>query len=122
MRPGTLWIVATPIGTLADLSPRARDVLAEVDLVLAEDTRRARALFSNQGLPSRGRLRSLHEHNEDRQVPALVEALREGGSIALISDAGTPVLSDPVPHYIPLFHYRDSGQNHHPHHVFLNKG
>lgn len=95
MRPGTLWIVATPIGTLADLSPRARDVLAEVDLVLAEDTRRARALFSNQGLPSRGRLRSLHEHNEDRQVPALVEALREGGSIALISDAGTPVLSDP---------------------------
>lgn len=95
MRLGTLWIVATPIGTLADLPSRARDVLAEVDLVLAEDTRRARALFSHLGLPSKGRLRSLHEHNEDRQVPALVEALQEGRSIALISDAGTPVLSDP---------------------------
>jgi 16S rRNA (cytidine1402-2'-O)-methyltransferase len=90
-----LWIVATPIGTLADLPPRARDVLAEVDLVLAEDTRRARALFSHFGLPSKGRLMSLHEHNELRQVPKVVEALRNGRSIALISDAGTPVLSDP---------------------------
>ena len=90
-----LWIVATPIGTLADLAPRSRDVLAEVDLVLAEDTRRARALFAHLNLPSKGRLRSLHEHNEDRQVPALVDRLRGGASIALISDAGTPVLSDP---------------------------
>ncbi len=69
--------MATPIGTLADLPPRARDVLAEVDLVLAEDTRRARALFSHFGLPSKGRLMSLHEHNELRQVPKVVEALRE---------------------------------------------
>jgi 16S rRNA (cytidine1402-2'-O)-methyltransferase len=94
-RSGTLWIVATPIGSLGDLAPRAREVLEQVALVLAEDTRRARALLSHLGLPSKGRLRSLHEHNEVAQVPALVEALRAGRSIALISDAGTPVLSDP---------------------------
>lgn len=94
-RSGTLWIVATPIGSLGDLAPRAREVLDQVDLVLAEDTRRARALLSHLGLPSKGRLRSLHEHNESAQVPALIEALCAGKSIALISDAGTPVLSDP---------------------------
>jgi len=94
-RSGILWVVATPIGTLDDLSPRARRVLGEVDLILAEDTRRARTLLSHLGLPARGRLRSLHEHNERRQVESLVEALRSGRSLALISDAGTPVLSDP---------------------------
>jgi 16S rRNA (cytidine1402-2'-O)-methyltransferase len=93
--PGTLWIVATPIGTIGDLSPRAREVLGAVDLVLAEDTRRARRLLAHLELPSRGRLRSLHEHNEERQVRSLIEALQQGTSIALVSDAGTPVLSDP---------------------------
>jgi 16S rRNA (cytidine1402-2'-O)-methyltransferase len=93
--PGTLWIVATPIGTLDDLSPRARSVLGEVDLVLAEDTRRARRLMSYLEVPIRGRLKSLHEHNEEKKVPALIDNLREGLSIALMSDAGTPVLSDP---------------------------
>lgn len=93
--PGTLWIVATPIGTLGDLSPRAKDVLATVDLILSEDTRRARRLLSSLDLPARGRLESLHEHNEERNVPSVLKKLREGGSIALISDAGTPVLSDP---------------------------
>jgi len=93
--PGILWIVATPIGTLDDLSPRAREVLSQVELILAEDTRRARTLLSHLGLPSRGRVRSLHEHNERRQVPALIAALRDGASLALVSDAGTPVLSDP---------------------------
>jgi len=92
---GTLWIVATPIGSLGDLAPRAREVLDQVDLILAEDTRRARVLLSHLGLPSKGRLRSLHEHNESGRVPELIEALRSGRSIALISDAGTPVLSDP---------------------------
>jgi len=92
---GILWIVATPIGTLDDLSPRASRVLGEVDLVLAEDTRRARKLLSHLGLPTRGRLRSLHEHNEKHQVETLVEDLQSGRSLALISDAGTPVLSDP---------------------------
>jgi len=93
--PGTLWIVATPIGAIEDLSPRSREILSQVELVLAEDTRRARSLLSHIGLPSRGRLRSLHEHNERRQVPALIESLRDGASLALVSDAGTPVLSDP---------------------------
>ncbi len=93
--PGTLWIVATPIGTLGDLSTRAREVLASVDLILSEDTRRARRLLSHLDLPSHGRLQSLHEHNEEKKVPALLHTLREGVSIALISDAGTPVVSDP---------------------------
>jgi 16S rRNA (cytidine1402-2'-O)-methyltransferase len=93
--PGTLWIVATPIGTLGDLSPRAREILSTVDLILAEDTRRARRLLSHLEVSARGRLQSLHEHNEKQKVPALLAKLRDGASVALISDAGTPVLSDP---------------------------
>ena len=93
--PGTLWIVATPIGTLGDISPRAAEVLAEVDLILAEDTRRARRLLSHLDIPSHRRLQSLHEHNEAQRVPRLIDALSNGSSIALVSDAGTPVLSDP---------------------------
>jgi 16S rRNA (cytidine1402-2'-O)-methyltransferase len=92
---GTLWIVATPIGTLGDISSRAKEVLETVDLILSEDTRRARALLSHLGLASRGRLQSLHEHNEQKKLPALIQKLRDGVSIALISDAGTPVVSDP---------------------------
>jgi 16S rRNA (cytidine1402-2'-O)-methyltransferase len=95
VQPGTLWIVATPIGTLGDLSPRALEVLREVDLILAEDTRRARALLAHFGLAAAGRLRSLHEHNEERKVEALLSDLAGGRSMALVSDAGTPVLSDP---------------------------
>jgi 16S rRNA (cytidine1402-2'-O)-methyltransferase len=87
--------VATPIGTLGDLSPRALEVLRDVDLILAEDTRRARALLSHFALTPGGRLHSLHEHNEERKVSGLVSALSEGTSMALVSDAGTPVLSDP---------------------------
>jgi 16S rRNA (cytidine1402-2'-O)-methyltransferase len=93
--PGTLWIVATPIGTLGDLSPRAQEILGTVDLILAEDTRRARRLLSHLEVSARGRLQSLHEHNEKQKVPSLLAKLHEGQSIALISDAGTPVLSDP---------------------------
>lgn len=93
--PGTLWIVATPIGTLGDLAPRARDVLSDVELILAEDTRRARALLSHLELPATGRLQSLHEHNENRKVDDVTSRLTRGDSIALVSDAGTPVLSDP---------------------------
>jgi 16S rRNA (cytidine1402-2'-O)-methyltransferase len=104
---GILWIVATPIGTLDDLSSRAGRVLGEVDLVLAEDTRRARKLLSHLGLPSRGRLQSLHEHNEKGQVETLVEALQSGRSLALISDAGTPVLSDPG--YLLVREVRNAG-------------
>jgi len=93
--PGTLWIVATPIGTIGDLSPRAREILGKVDLILAEDTRRARRLLSHLEVSARGRLQSLHEHNEEQKVPSLLAKLREGQSVALVSDAGTPVLSDP---------------------------
>ncbi len=93
--PGTLWIVATPIGTLGDLAPRAREVLGDVELILAEDTRRARALLSHLELPAVGRVQCLHEHNEDRKVEQILALLDNGNSTALISDAGTPVLSDP---------------------------
>lgn len=92
---GTLWIVATPIGTLDDFAPRARDVLASVELILAEDTRRARVLLQHAGVPTGRRLLSCHEHNEQRRVRRVVETMRAGRSVALMSDAGTPVLSDP---------------------------
>ena len=87
---GTLWIVATPIGSLGDFSPRAADVLREADILLAEDTRRARTLLSHAGVRPSGRLQSFHEHNEGGRVPALLALLEEGRSVALMSDAGTP--------------------------------
>lgn len=92
---GTLWVVATPIGSLGDLSPRARSVLAEVAVILAEDTRRTRALLTHVGVRAGRRLRSLRRENELQRVPSLLEALRSGQSLALVADAGTPVLSDP---------------------------
>ena len=91
--PGTLWIVATPIGNLEDLSPRAQRLLGAVDLVVCEDTRHSGRLLAAFGIKQR--LASLHEHNEARAVPGLVERLAAGESMALISDAGTPLLSDP---------------------------
>ncbi len=92
---GCLWIVATPIGTRDDLSPRARDVLGTVDVVVAEDTRRTGRLLAAMGIPGRGRLLSLHEHNETRRVPQVLDRLAAGQDVALVSDAGTPVISDP---------------------------
>jgi len=92
---GTLWIVATPTGTLSDLGARARDVLAAVDRILVEDTRRARTLLSSAGVRAGRRLRSFHEHNEAKLVDGVVEDLAAGLDVALISDAGTPCLSDP---------------------------
>ena len=94
-QPGTLYIVATPIGALDDLAPRARDVLDRVEIILAEDTRRAGKLLAHVGVASRRRLRSFHEHNETQRLPETLDVLLAGGSVALISDAGTPVLSDP---------------------------
>ncbi len=87
--------MATPIGTLADIGDRAREVLADVDLILAEDTRRTRRLLAHLGLGAGRRLQSLHEHNEEGRLPSVLAALRGGWSVALVSDAGTPVLSDP---------------------------
>lgn len=86
-------MVATPIGNLEDLAPRARRVLADVDLIAAEDTRHSGRLLSRLGISTP--LMSLHEHNEEARVPGLVEGLRQGQDIALVSDAGTPLLSDP---------------------------
>lgn len=90
---GTLFIVATPIGNLEDLSPRARQTLATVDLVAAEDTRHSGRLLSHFGIETRQI--PLHEHNESQASGALVGRLEAGESIALVSDAGTPLVSDP---------------------------
>ena len=91
----TLFIVATPLGNPGDMSPRAREVLAEADLILAEDTRRAGLLFQRLGLERHGRLISFFEHNEDKKLPKVLDQLLAGNDVALISDAGTPLLSDP---------------------------
>jgi 16S rRNA (cytidine1402-2'-O)-methyltransferase len=91
--PGTLFIVATPIGNLADLSARARSTLAEVDLVAAEDTRHSGQLLAQFGIQTP--MCALHEHNEAARVAELVARLQGGARIALVSDAGTPLVSDP---------------------------
>lgn len=90
---GTLYIVATPIGNLDDLSPRARRILAEVDVILCEDTRHTGQMLRRLGIGTR-RL-SLHEHNEEQRVPEIIESLGAGRDYALVSDAGTPLVSDP---------------------------
>ena len=91
--PGVLYIVATPIGNLEDLTFRALRILKEVDLIAAEDTRHSRKLLDHYGVKTP--LTSYHEHNEQSKARQLVERMHSGESIALISDAGTPVLSDP---------------------------
>ncbi len=90
---GTLWVVATPIGNLGDMSPRAGEVLGQVQRIAAEDTRHSAGLLAHLGVHTP--LVSLHEHNEAERIPALLEALQQGESVALISDAGTPLVSDP---------------------------
>lgn len=93
VRAGHLYVVATPIGNLGDLSPRALRILAGVDAICAEDTRVSGALLSHFGV--RARLYALHEHNEDRVSEGLIARLQQGDSLALVSDAGTPLISDP---------------------------
>ena len=96
LRPGTLFLVATPIGNLGDLAPRAREVLRDADLLLAEDTRHTAQLLHACGIQRpAGTLESLHEHNERSRVPAVVQRLQAGATVALASDAGTPLVSDP---------------------------
>jgi 16S rRNA (cytidine1402-2'-O)-methyltransferase len=90
---GRLFVVATPIGNLQDFSPRAHEVLSQVRWVLAEDTRHVRTLLGAYRVKTPAR--SLHEHNETREVPRLLAELRAGHDLALVSDAGTPVLADP---------------------------
>jgi 16S rRNA (cytidine1402-2'-O)-methyltransferase len=90
---GRLWVVATPIGNLDDLSARAREVLGRVALIAAEDTRHSAPLLARYGIATR--VVALHEHNERDEAERLVARLRGGDDVALISDAGTPLVSDP---------------------------
>ena len=93
MSSSTFFVVATPIGNMNDITLRALDVLKDVDLIAAEDTRHTRTFLSRHGIHTP--LFALHEHNEEQMAPRLVEKLLAGESIALVSDAGTPLLSDP---------------------------
>ena len=88
-----LYVVATPIGNLEDISYRAVRILSEVDLIAAEDTRHSRVLLSHYNISTQ--LMALHEHNEEQVEGRILERLTNGDAIALISDAGTPLISDP---------------------------
>ncbi|MCF6245968.1 MAG: 16S rRNA (cytidine(1402)-2'-O)-methyltransferase [Desulfobacula sp.] len=90
---GTLYIVATPLGNLADITFRAVDILKQVNLIAAEDTRYSRRLLNHYDITTS--LISCHEHNEVQKIPRLIADLKNGTNIALISDAGTPTISDP---------------------------
>ncbi|HGO5856016.1 Ribosomal RNA small subunit methyltransferase I [Mannheimia haemolytica] len=102
---GILYIVATPIGNLGDITQRALDTLASVDLVAAEDTRHSGLLLSHYGIKKP--FFALHDHNEQQKAVVLVEKLAKGENIALISDAGTPLISDPGFHLVR--HCRQAG-------------
>jgi len=92
---GRLTLVATPIGNLGDLSPRAVDALREADVIAAEDTRRARALLSHAGIPAGRRLRSVRAANEAAAAEVLVAKMGDGAHVAYVTDAGMPGISDP---------------------------
>ena len=91
--PGTLYIVATPIGNLEDITPRALRVLREVEVIACEDTRRTRVLLNHFGIKTR--TISYHEHNERESAAGLGKLLEGGKNVAMVSDAGTPLISDP---------------------------
>ena len=90
---GILYVVATPIGNLEDVTLRALRILREVSLIAAEDTRRTARLLQHYSISTR--TTSLHAHNEREKTPQLIDRLRAGDAIALVSDAGTPLISDP---------------------------
>jgi 16S rRNA (cytidine1402-2'-O)-methyltransferase len=97
VRPGGggLILVATPIGNLGDLSPRAIDTLRHADVIAAEDTRRTRTLLTHAGIPAGRRLRAVHEHNEAQLAVELVKEIAGGARVAYVTDAGMPAISDP---------------------------
>jgi len=99
---GTLYIVATPIGNLGDLSPRAKSVLENVELIVAEDTRHSKPMLNQFDIKTK--IRAYHDHNERKQAPVLIQQLQAGVSIALISDAGTPLICDPGYHLVLAAH------------------
>jgi len=90
----SLYVVATPLGNLRDFSPRARDTLAAVDVIAAEDTRHSQRLLNAFGICAR-RLLAVHQHNEQQAAGQIIECLAQGQHVALITDAGTPAISDP---------------------------
>jgi len=92
---GALVLVATPIGNLGDLSPRATQALAEADTIACEDTRRVRQLLAAAGLPAGDRLLAVHDHNETSQVRTVLARLEAGQRVAVVTDAGMPAISDP---------------------------
>jgi 16S rRNA (cytidine1402-2'-O)-methyltransferase len=100
--PGTLYVVATPIGNLADSSPRSIEALRAADIIACEDTRTSRTLLAHHGIGAR--TVALHEHNERAAGEKLLRALREGSTVALISDAGTPGISDPGAQLVAAAH------------------
>jgi 16S rRNA (cytidine1402-2'-O)-methyltransferase len=102
---GTLFVVATPIGNLEDLTPRASQTLASVDLVAAEDTRHTKRLLFTIG--AKPALIALHDHNEERAVQGIIESLKDGKDVALVSDAGTPLVSDPGFRLVRAAHEND---------------
>ncbi|WP_441004198.1 16S rRNA (cytidine(1402)-2'-O)-methyltransferase [Pseudocolwellia agarivorans] len=102
---GTLYIVATPIGNLGDISQRALDVLTQVDLIACEDTRHTQKLLSAYSI--KNKTMSMHDHNERQRQEHIAKLLTEGQSIALVSDAGTPLISDPGFHLVR--HCRQQG-------------
>jgi len=95
MAVGSLVLVATPIGNLGDLAPRAVEALRDADVIAAEDTRRTRALLTHAGVPAGRRLRAVHGHNERARTNAIVEELQRGLRVAYVTDAGMPGISDP---------------------------
>lgn len=100
-----LYVVATPIGNLQDMTPRAVDILQRVELIAAEDTRHSARLMAHCGIDTR--LVSVHEHNERQRIETIVHQLQSGASVALISDAGTPLISDPG--YVVVKGVREAG-------------
>ena len=112
--PGTLYLVATPIGNLADITHRALQVLSDVDLIACEDTRHTHKLLNHYGINTK--TISYHEHNEQQRATELIDRLKQGTSVAVVSDAGTPSISDPG-HRLPgglggLHSHYDSSRDH----------
>ncbi|MEE9552032.1 MAG: 16S rRNA (cytidine(1402)-2'-O)-methyltransferase, partial [Gammaproteobacteria bacterium] len=101
---GSLYVVSTPIGNLQDLSPRAALILKNVDLIVAEDTRHSGVMLRNIGVDTP--MLAYHDHNERQQVPALILRLQKSETIALVSDAGTPLINDPGYHLVVAAHLK----------------
>ena len=103
---GTLYLVSTPIGNINDISIRAIDILTSVDIILTEDTRVTSKLLKHHSVVAKSSLQSFNQINEDRKAPNIILSLKEGKDIALVSDAGTPLISDPGYKFIK--HARES--------------